>query len=70
MKSKRLWKQVKDQKVWKQIEDGMELKGCYRIKVNFKAFAIPILIAIISNIIKADAVRIGIGNTLELTCAL
>ena len=69
-KSKRLCKKVEDQKVWKQIEDGMELNGCYRTKVNSKAFAIPTLIAIISNIIKVDAVRIVIANIIELTCAL
>ena len=43
----------------------MELNGCYRRKVNSKAFAIPILTAI-----KADAVRKGIANALELTCFL
>ena len=46
----------------------MKLNGCYgMIKLNSKAFSIPILITIISNIIKADAVRIGIANALELT---
>ena len=39
-----------------------------RRKVNSKAFAIPILTAII--IIKAHAVRIGIPNALELTFLL
>ena len=48
----------------------MELNGYYRTKINSKAFAIPTLIAIISNIIKADAVRIVIANIIELTCAL
>ena len=57
-------------KVWKQTEDRMELNDCYRTKVNSKAFAIPTLIAIVSDIIKADAVRIVVANILELTCAL
>ena len=48
----------------------MELNGYRRIKVNSKAFAIPIVTAFISNIIKADAVRIGIANGLELTYIL
>ena len=37
------------------------------MKFNCKAFAIPILFAMVSNIIKADAVRISIANGLELT---
>ena len=46
----------------------MELSGCYRVKlkVNSKAFAILLLIAIISNIINADLVRIGIANALDI----
>ena len=40
------------------------------MKVNFKAFAIPILTAIVSILIKANAVRIGIANALELTFVL
>ena len=43
----------------------MEVNSCYRTKVNPKAFAIPILTAIVSIIIKANAVRIGIANALE-----
>ena len=39
-----------------------------KTKVNSKAFAIPILTAMY--IIKADAVRIGIANALELTFVL
>ena len=46
------------------MENGIELNGCHRTKVNSKAFAIPILTANISNIIKAGAVRIGIANVL------
>ena len=40
IKVKKVCKQVT--KVWKQVEDGMELNGCYRMKVNSKAFAIPV----------------------------
>ena len=39
----KLCKQMRNQIVWKQVED--ELKGCYRRRINSKAFAIPILIA-------------------------
>ena len=45
----------------------MELNGCYKMRVKSKAFTINILTAIISNILKADAVRMGIANALELT---
>ena len=38
--------------------------------VNSKAEAIPILTAIVSIIIKTDAVRIGMANALELTFIL
>ena len=48
----------------------MELNSYWRKKVNSKAFAIPIVTAIVSNIVKADAVRIGIANGLELTYIL
>ena len=48
----------------------MELNSRYRMKVDSKVFAIPILTAIISNIMKADAVRIWIANVLELTFIL
>ena len=48
----------------------MELKGCHRTKVSSTAFDIRILTAIVSNIIKAGAVRIWIANTLELTFVL
>ena len=36
------------------------------MKINSKAFAIPILTALYSTIIKPDVVRIGIANALEL----
>ena len=48
----------------------MELNSCYKTKVNFKAFAFPILTAIISDIIKVDTVRIRIASALELTFVL
>ena len=48
----------------------MELNSGYRLKVNSEAFAIPILIAVISSIIKVDAVIIGIANALELAFIL
>ena len=57
-----LCKQVKEQRY------GTSWR--WRTKINSKAFSILILTAIISNIIKVDAVRIGIANTLELTFAL
>ena len=41
----------------------MEFNSCNRMKVSSKAFAIPILTAMVSNIIKEDAVRIWIANT-------
>ena len=44
----------------------IELNGCYKMKINYKAFVTPILTAIISNVIKGDAVRIGIANALIL----
>ena len=44
-----------------QKQDGTQSYGCYRRKVNSKAFAIPIL---------TIAVRIGIANALELTFLL
>ena len=51
---KKLCKQVKGQKsIWKLVEDG-KLEGSYR-----KKLIIPILTAIVSNIIKAGTVRIG-----------
>ena len=38
----------------------MEMNGYYRMEVNFKAFALPILTAVISNVIaKGGAVRQG-----------
>ena len=43
----------------------IQLKGCYRMEINSKAFAIPILTAILS-----DAVRIGIANALEFISIL
>ena len=43
----------------------MELNGCYRTKVNCKAFVSPILTARL-----ADAFRIGIANGLQLTFVL
>ena len=46
----------------------MELNDCYRTKVNSKAFGIPVLTA--SWIVKADAIRIGIANVLQLTFVL
>ena len=48
----------------------MELNICYGTKVNSKAFAIHILIAIVSKIIKVKAVRIRIANALESTFIL
>ena len=50
----------------------MKLNGCYRTKVNSKAFAIPNLTAffLYQTNDKADAVRIETENTLELTFAL
>ena len=48
----------------------MELSYWYKTKLNSKAFAIAILTAIVSIIIKANAVRVGIANALELTFIL
>ena len=45
----------------------MELNGHYRMKVNSKAFAIPILTASAFTMIDTIAVRIGIAFALELT---
>ena len=43
----------------------MELNGCYRMKVSSKAFAIRILTAMVSNIIKEDTARIvGLGDSM------
>ena len=49
----------------KKIEDGTQ--GLHTMKINCKVFAIPILTAIVSIIIKAHAIRIMIANALELT---
>ena len=49
----------------KKVKDGTQ--GLHTMKINSKAFAIPILTAIVSIIINAHAVRIRIANTLELT---
>ena len=49
----------------------MELNGCYRMTVNSKTFAIPLLIAfafIMVDII--TSIRIGIASALELTFVL
>ena len=64
----RLCKHIK--KAWKQVENGMELNGYYIMKVSSKAFAIPVLTAMVSNIIKEDAVRIvGLGDsTIDIHC--
>ena len=43
---KKVCKQVRDQIVRKQLK--IQLKGCYRMEINSKAFAIPILTAILS----------------------
>ena len=45
---KKVCKQVSNQIVWKKVED--KLKGCYRMEINSKAFAIPILTARLSTI--------------------
>ena len=66
LKVKKLWKQVEDQKYGKKLS----VVAIYRMKVNSKAFAIPILTAMIPNIIKADVVRIGIANTSQSTFVL
>ena len=47
----------------------MELKGCYRMNVNSKAFGIPILIV---STLAAEMIAVGIGisNVLILTFIL
>ena len=50
-----------------QVENGMQLNSCYRMKVNSRAFAIPILNASAFIMFDTIAVRIGIGNALEQT---
>ena len=45
---KKVCKQVRDQMVWNRFK--IQLKGCYRMEINSKAFAIPILTAILSTI--------------------
>ena len=45
----------------------MKLNGCYRMKVNSKAFAIPIMTAFAFIMVDTVAVRIRITNALELT---
>ena len=67
---KKVCKQVRDQMVWKQVYFKIQLKGCYRMEINSKAFAIPILTAIIIVNYKLDAVRIGIANALEFISIL
>ena len=61
---------VKIKKVWKQGEDGIKLNGCYRIKVNSKAFTIPIQTASAFIMFDRIAVRIRIIKALELTFVL
>ena len=61
---------VKIKKVWKQGEDGMKLNGRYRIKVNSKAFTIPIQTASAFIMFDRIAVRIRIAKALELTFVL
>ena len=41
IESERVCKKGRDQIVWKQVEDVAQ--GCYRRKMNFKAFAVHIL---------------------------
>ena len=48
----------------------MELNGCYRTKVHYKTFAIPILTAPAFIMFDMLAARIGIANALELTFVL
>ena len=43
--SEKVCKQVSDQIVWKKVEDAAQGQGCYRMEINSKAFAIPILTA-------------------------
>ena len=61
---------VEIKKVWKQGEDGMKLNGRYRIKVNSKAFTIPIQTASAFTMFDRIAVRVGIVKALELTFVL
>ena len=65
---KKVCKQVRDQIVWKQVE--VQLKGCYRMKINSKAFAIPILTASSLYVVDNITVRIGIPNALEFITVL
>ena len=44
--------------------------GCYRMEMNSKAFAIPILTATYIVNYKLDAIRIGIANDLEFISIL
>ena len=48
----------------------MELNGCYRMTVNSKAFAIPILTEFVFIMIDTIAVKIRKVNALELTFIL
>ena len=48
----------------------IQLKGCYRMEINSKAFAIRILTASYIVNYKLDAVRIGIANALEFISIL
>ena len=48
----------------------MELNGCYRMTVNSKAFAIPILTEFAFIMIDTIAVKIRKANALELTFIL
>ena len=48
----------------------MKLNCCYRIKINSKVLTIPILTAIVLNIIKANAVIIRAVNALVVTFSL
>ena len=41
-----------------------------QLKVNSKTFASPILTAILSSIIKADTIKIGIANAVEIISVL
>ena len=47
-KVKKPCKQVRDQTAWKKLK--MKIKDCYKTKVYSKAFAIPILTAIMLTI--------------------
>ena len=48
----------------------IQLKGCYRMEINSKASAIPILTASYIVNYKLDAVRIGIADALEFISIL